>query len=332
MPALLFAATLFALGQGTAPAQAVTFKRVFTPGIRSVYSVDSSIQLQHRPYGFTTFFPDDNERHYIFTTDCQSFDGQLAKILYRRPSITVTGNATVDADPTTTVEKQDWKMLLTMSAINEVVDYQDLTPKKKPEPKSADAGFVVSGSGVARQAEQYYVPFLEDLIRLAGLIGSFDGSIDLEPQFDLGPVKVGDKWTRTVGFEPQKLASKAGKTVVQRLDMTFSYKGLVTSRNKQVQRIHGDLSLDTDLGKYVNDLFNLTPETTGLKSIPTKLKMALDFDLDPKTFQTLYATVHSEGGFEIYSSQVSSAVEEEKILADTTMKLIANKPIPATKK
>lgn len=320
----------FALTQG-APAP-VMLKHSFTKGLKSEYSVDANLQIEARGGGLATFLPEEMEYKYTFFTNTLEVSAAIATMRYSRPSITEIAGSTTDSDPVPKTVKLDQLATVQLSPINEVLDYKDQTPKKKkPE---GDASSLTSINRTFARAQDsvldFVGPFIEDLEQLSVFISGIEGSLDLEPKLNLDAVKVGDTWKRTVGYQPQKLGSKAGKLVVQRIDLVYTYGGVVQSRGRSVQRVHGELKLDTDLGKYVNDLFNAKPENTGLKSIPTKMDIQMDFDLDPTTLQTVYATVKSQGSFKIFTTMAPGALIEQNIHGESVMKLVSNKNVLAT--
>lgn len=309
----------------------VTLKRTFVKGEKSEYSVDANLNIDARSGMLATFLPEEAEFKYTFYVNTTDVNAGIATVRYFRPSITEIAGSTTDSDPVPKTETLDMTALLQVSPINEILDAKDLTPKKKK--KADDSGgdsrraLLARGNGFQEGVAEFIGPFIGDLERLSVFIGGAEGSLDLEPKLNLDAVKVGDTWKRTVSYQPQKLSSKAGKTVVQRLDLTYTYGGVVQSRGKSVQRIHGSLKLDTDLGTYVNDLFNAKPENTGLKSIPTKMDIQMDFDLDPKSLQTVYAKVKSEGSFKIFATVAPSAIAEQNIHGTSVMKLISVKNV-----
>ncbi|MHB8635025.1 MAG: hypothetical protein ACYC96_00970 [Fimbriimonadaceae bacterium] len=321
--------TLLALAFGAAQSAAtpVFLKHTFLKGLKSEYSVDANLQIDERSGNLDTFLPHEIEYQYKFFTRTLDVSDGIATLRYSRPSIIEIKGPTVDSDPIPKTEKLDQLATLQLSPINQVLDYKDQTPGRKKT--SDDPASLVTENAVSDRVQEsvmdFIAPFIIDLEQLSVFIGGIDGSLDLEPKFSLDAVKVGDTWKRTVGYQPQRLSSKAGKTVVQRLDLVYTYNGLKESRGRTVQRVHGELKLDTDLGKYVNDLFNAKPENTGLRSIPTRLKIEMDFDLDPTTMQTVYASVASAGSFKIFAFRNQDAVIEQNIQGTSEMRLVSNK-------
>lgn len=276
--------------------------------------------------------------NYQFTTEVKAIkaDG-IADVLYLRPTMTMITGETFDNPPKTDVEEVKYNMMLTMSPANEILNIKDLNPPPKEKPGKKDGRVRLFG-GVGRNAVQ--IPFIGQFIgevhRLALFAGNFESALDFAPRLPFEKLKVGDTWKRTVGYSPQKLKGKDGKTVNQRLDYTYTYKGLVDVAGKKVHRVVGECALDTNLADYVNQLFELKPEETGLKSIPLKFKSKIDFDLDLKTGKTLRADAASEGGFQILITAFpNDPVEEETFKGRTQLRLIGEttvKPKTTAKK
>jgi hypothetical protein len=146
--------------------------------------------------------------------------------------------------------------------------------------------------------------------------------MDFAPPLPVEEVEVGDTWKKTVGFTPQTLKGKGGQMAVQRLDFTYTYKGLVESNGKRVHRIIGDLTVKSDLAEFIHQTFNVKSNVTGLKEIPLNMTSKVEFDLDPKTFQTIRAEANSVGGFSVIATGNTGAVQEEKFKAKSTLSLL----------
>ena len=250
----------------------------------------------------------------------------------------MTEGATVDKDPVTTPEKLNQIVQLTMSPINEVLDAKDQTPKKKGSTdqvaylKAAMARTGASKSQISLM--EFIAPFIQEMEQLCVIHRKFRQFASyLAPKLDLAAVKPGSTWKRTIGYQPQKLGSKAAKTVVQRLDLTYTYKGLMDSHNKKVQRITANVALDTDIANYLNEMVDMTSAQTGLKTIPMKYNATIDFDLDPKTLQTLSANLDSNGSFKIFVTAFQDPLVEENIKGSNILTLLHNKVVkPISKK
>jgi hypothetical protein len=316
----------------TTDAAPVTLSRLFAKGEKLQYSVLSNLHVESRQYGLQTFMPEELDLDYKFTTEVKELknDG-VAVVHYLRPNMVQVDGETADRGPKTTVEKVDWNFDLTVSPINEVVEMKDLNPpKKKPTPKPSggddggDGGqFILMAGAGARQQPLFIGQFISEMYRLALNVGSMDSALDFSPKLPLDEVKVGDTWKKTVSYEPQKLKGKDGKQAVQRLDYTFTYKGLVTVNGKQFYRINAALDLNSDLGDYINQLIGMKPAESHLKSIPLKLKQSIDYDLDMATKRTVLARSKADGGFTINVTDVDEPVQEQKMSGSTEMKLVA---------
>jgi hypothetical protein len=152
-----------------------------------------------------------------------------------------------------------------------------------------------------------------------------ESSLDFAPKFPFNDVLPGDTWKRTVGYQPQALKGKKGQQpVIQRLDYTYTYKGLVNVEGKTFQRVTADLSLNTDLAAWANQDASKDSKDDGpqLSKMPMTLKATIEFDLDPKTFDTVAARAYSQGGFQVYMSDAPGQVYfESKLKGSTTLSL-----------
>ncbi len=317
-------------------AQEMQLARTYQLGEKLTYQVKSSMSIQHRQRGLHTWIPEDLDLNYDFTTEVKAMkpDG-VADVLYLRPTMTVIEGETFDAPPKKQIEKVNYNLLLTVSPANEILNLKDLNPPPKPKPGAKSGGALVRLSSAEYNRAQ--IPFIGQFIaevhRLALFAGNLQSALDFSPRLPFDTLKVGDTWKRTVGYSPQKLKGKDGKTVNQRLDYTFTYKGLVDVNGKKVYRVSGECGLDTDLATYVNELFELKPEDTGLKSIPLKFKANIEFDLDQATRKTLRAVANSDGGFQIILTDFpNDPVEEETFKGQTNLRLVAQTIVkPAAK-
>jgi hypothetical protein len=151
--------------------------------------------------------------------------------------------------------------------------------------------------------------------------GNLDSSLDLSPKLPLEEVKPGATWKRTVGYQPARLKG-TDREAMQRLDYTFVYSGLAQTARGPVHRIVGTLSLDTDASKFINQMLETTASESGLRKLALKLDARLEYDLDPKTFDTLDVRGQSEGGFSIEVVGESRPVVEERFKGTSTMRLV----------
>lgn len=314
-------------------AKPVSLYRVFPKAEKCQYAVQSNLQVETRPYGLLTFMPSELDLNYKFSTEVKELkaDG-IALVHYTRPTMTQIDGETAERPPKTTVDKVNLDYNLTLSPINKILEAKDLTPPKKPTKKGGGGmtHFAMGRFGRLQNPLQAIMgQFISDLYRLALNVGSFDSALDFSPKLPLDDVKPGDTWKETVSYQPQKLKGKDGKQAVQRLDYTFTYKGIVQVNGKPYHRVTATLDLNTDLGDFLNQLMGATPDESHLKSIPLQLKQTIEYNLDPTTKRTVYAESKSEGGFSINITDISSPVEEEKLKGSTSMRLLSATTIPA---
>lgn len=329
-PTCLIAIT--ALAQTSPP---VTLSRTFVKGEKLTYEYKGSLHAESRAYGLVTWMPDDVDIAYKFTLDVQDLknDG-FAKVLYKRPAMTITEGETAERGLKTTTEKIDLTIQMTLSPFNEVTELKDLTPKKPEKSKNTENQDVKAVlSRVQGELSNKLVDSLTSgLTELMMLLGSLDSSLDLAPRLPFDEVKVGDTWKRTVGYSPQKLAGKEGKMATQRLDYTYTYQGLVKSGNTEVHRIVADLSLDTDLAEFMNQSIPESLKNRALvKSLPFKLTSKVLFDLDKKTCHTIKAVANSESSSQIYLSVLQGVADETKMRSKVTLRLLPQTAPPPAK-
>jgi len=308
-----------AIAIASTPTDATTLSRVFAKGEKDQYSVQSHLQSQDRPKGLETWIPTDFDLNYKFTSEVVDMlpDG-VAKIHYLRPTISRVFGETYDAPAKTDVTKVNYDYLLKVSPANEIIGYEELA--KKP----AKAKWLIPGIATKKSQGDVISHYLDELIRMSVFFGPFESSLDYSPKLPLTPVKVGDTWKRTVGYQPQQLKGKTGQIAVQRIDYTYTYVGPVTSDDgKAVVRVTAQMSFNTDLAAYLNQFFE---EDTGLRKLPTHLSAAINFDLEPKTLRTIGIDAQSEGGLQLFlSDDPENPVHETMLKGSTTVRLIGTK-------
>lgn len=309
----------------------VTLARKFTLGEKLVYKVGAEIRAQQRGGNLDTFLPENAKFSYGFTTEVRKLktDG-IVEMMYSRPTFTLQEDEDFDSGPKTTVEKVDMKALLTVSPINQILEAEDLTPKQ-PKSKAEGDGdgdgggnFVLAPESARARQQDQFSQYVMEVHRLALFIGSFDSGMDFNPKLPLDQVKVGDTWKQTVSYEPQKLkGDKEGKQEVQRLDYVFTYKGPMVSQGRQVQRVQASLEFATDLAEFFKQIAPDDDAVKHLTKIPLNFKGTIDFDLDPKTLRTIHADAHSEGGFQLWTTDFPDRAElEENFKGNTTEDLV----------
>ena len=309
----------------------VELGRVFTKGETLSYKVRSNLSAERRGGMLRTWMPEDLDINYDFSLVVEQIkaDG-IAVIRYKRPTMTIILGETVDAPPRPTVEKVNFDLALTLSPINEIIDVKDLA-KKTPPKKAPSKALRLKGIPAPQELGGVLGQFINEMYRLALFSGSFDSALDFAPKLRSTKVAVGDSWHKTVGYQPQKLKGKEGKSVVQRLDFTYTYKGMVTLNGKKFQRLEASFDHDTDLSEFINDTYDVKSEDTGIKKLPMRLKSKVEFNLDPVTHHAVLAEAQTEGGYEVYATGYEEPVLEMK-LRGTTMMQLAKRTVPAKKK
>lgn len=299
----------------------------FSAHEKLAYNITSHMTAEVRMGDLQTFIPEDLDINYGYDYTVQSLlpDG-VAVVKFIQPSVTEIEGETATSPPKSKTEKSDKVYQLTLSPANEILDRKDITPPKPKKPVKkgrSSAMAMLRTAGAAAQAP-IFGEYVSEMHRLA----LFFGTMDFSPKLPLEPVKVGDSWKRTVGYQPQKLKGKDGKSAVQRLDYTYTYMGPVTVDGQQRLRIQATLDLKTDLGEYLKTLLEGSQLETNLKSMPLHMKATIDFFLDPKTRDTLSASAQSEGGFEINVKEQDTAVYEERFKGRTDLTLAGRKVLP----
>jgi hypothetical protein len=305
-------------------------ERTFVKGEKATYEIKSTLNSEQRFAGLETWMPADLDMVYRFSYEITAMkaDG-IAEMRYKRPTMTFIEGETFDAPSKKSVEKANLDFLLTVSPINDILDMKDMAKKPSAGGGKAGGGKVFSQLRWHRSSEQDPVgaildQFIGEIFRLAMFVGTLDSSLDFSPKFPYDEVKPGDTWKRTVGYSPQRLQGKEGKLAVQRLDYTYTYRGLVQSGQARVHRVSAELELKTDLAAFIHQAFDAKPEDTGLKEIPLSFKGTIDFDLDPKTFKTLKADAETVGEFKIVGTSLPNhAALEERFKSRTRLRPVA---------
>ncbi|MEA2552672.1 MAG: hypothetical protein QOJ65_848 [Fimbriimonadaceae bacterium] len=313
--------TLLALSLLQADAKPAMLSRVFAPNQKYTYDVKSHLQLENRQRGLDTFMPEDFDMNYTFTAEVQQSKADGIVVLhYQRPTMTQIQGETWNSQPQSKVDKVNLDYLLTVSPINEILEtIEQKKPAAKIPPKKAKwmTGITVQGGNPIGQ-------FIGEMYRLSLFIGPVDSALDFAPKLPFTEVKPGDTWKRTIGYQPQKLKDKDGKSVVQRLDYTYTYRGPVQVNGKTFQRVTADLDLKTDLAEWAKQFMPEGDASDGpqLSKLPLNLKGTIEFDLDPKTFNTVAARASSEGGFQVFLSDApKDPLFETRLRGTTTMSL-----------
>ncbi len=316
------------LSGNTAQAKPIELTRKFTTGEKLSYFARAQFTEEERSGSLQTFIPHDEEINYRYTMTVQKMkaDG-IAEVLYQRPTMNIVMGDTAQSAAKTMTEKLDLKFLLDISPINEVVGQKDLNPKK---PKKEDGlrnrpelvRILRQGSQSDGVALGLLFSFVGEIQRLAFFVGPLDSGLDIAPKFSFDEVTIGSTWKKTVGYSPQKLKGQGDKQAVQRLDYTYTYMGVMKSKEgKDIQRIQAKVKLDTDLVDYGRQLAGGSSSSSFLKSVPLKFEGVIDFDLDMATLHMVKAVAESKGSFSIQAKGAEQAIMENRFQGSTKVKL-----------
>lgn len=307
----------------------VNLGRVFTPKEKLSYAIRSHLTAERKPRGLQTFIPMDLDINYDFSIQVlRSRPDGIAVVRYQRPTMTQIDGETFEAPPKKKVEKVNWDMQMTLSPHNEVLDMKDIPKKpagKKPAPKKKSQRDLYFASPAAQiRLEDFLGQFVSEVYRLSLFVGNLDSALDLAPKTPFEAIPVGHEWKQTVGYQPQKLRGRGGKQAVQRLDYTYTYKGLVQTAKGPMHRVEGRLNFSNDLSEFINQLFEVNADKTGLKSAPLKMDATILFDLDPKTRHTVAANAQSTANFKIIATDnANDPIVEELIKSRTSLRLVS---------
>ncbi len=308
---MLISTLALATSLQTSP-QYVDISRVFKAGETNKYQVRSRLQMETRQLGQTVFLPSSVRIDYDFTLSVkQMLDEGFAVHIYRRPTMTITEGETASSPPVKNVEQTNINYEITLSPANEMTNAKSLV-----------ARWAAASSPAAPQDLMSIVgQFTGELQRLALFTGSLDSGMDLSPKLPYDEVRVGDTWKRTVGYSPQRIAN-SDKAAVQRLDYTYTYKGIMEVNGQKIHRVQATMGLESNAAEFVNQSLGMTPGQSGLEAINLKLDATIDFDLDLNTRKTLRAMAVSKGGYDVRISQVpGQPVLEQKLSGRSQLSL-----------
>lgn len=308
-----------------------TLTRKFAANEKLAYAIRSHLTSEQRQRGLQTWLPSDTDINYNFNVFVRAIQADgFAVVHYTRPTMTIIEDET--GDPKTTVQKSNINVRMLLSPVNEMIDARDLNPPKPKKASGASSdddqgGQMVGPEDGTAYALAVFGQFASEAERLALFIGSLDSSLDFSPKLPLTAVKVGDTWQRTIGYQPQKLKGKEGKSAVQRLDYTFTYQGPKVVDGKTILRIQAKLDFKTDLLDYVKSIMEEVGGGTKtiLSSLPLNLKATIDYDLDPVTRHTLATRATSEGGYGLFLKGDTDALVEGRYKGRTDMDLVGRK-------
>lgn len=317
----------------------VSLQRQFVVGQKDSYSVTASVEEQVRgvlgvsgqqAVSQDTWLPSETDFNYSFQTRVLSVDANVAKMKFFMPKMTVLDDSSGGdtSDPKPREEKVNQTVLISLSNINEILDLKDLSPSKSFQRNSEKAA--TKGLGARRQVGSFFNSFISDLVRLCLFIAPIDSSIDLQPHFDVTPVKVGGTWTRTISFQPQskKDASGNASTKVQRLDLNYVFQGLQQLNGKSLYEIDASAEFKSDFVDLLKDQYKVSTQDTHIQNFPLAFKTQMKYYVDPKTCQLIFGKADSVGGFSVQIQDLPKPIYESKFTGHTEIHLDHSEIVP----
>ena len=276
----------------------VDLVRTFKAGSKATYVFTSRMQFEYRQVPLETFIPEIATYSSTINTTVEKMkpDG-VADLRVKRPDISVKTGETFDAPPRTIVLIKDMNQLITMSKKNQVLDFEDFTPKPKP-PAGGGGGGLMATMGIGVQPVQDpIVAWMEQLRQLAAFVNFFD----MGPILPNGPVAVGETWKETVGYAPITVSEGAdkGKNINARIDYEMTYMGKATRNGKNFHHIVGKLAQDTDAAPYLADMMGVKPEASIFKQVKLVINGKVDYYLDLTTLDPVEIQATSNGSIDV---------------------------------
>ena len=311
----------------------ILLRREYVPHQKFAYAVRSSLHSERRDKHLVTWMPSDLDINYDFSLVVEALksDG-IAIVRYRRPSTTEIEGETFDSPEKTTVSRSDVDLRLTISPFNEVLEMKNLRPKATSLGGRANWLAYHSShrprSFLRSQDADFATQFVGELERLSLFVGNLDSTLDLAPRTPFRALKIGDAWKQTVGYQPQRIKGK-DEQAVQRLDYTYTFRGLVDGEKGKVLRVEAKLDFSNDLADFIRQLTAADSDQLGLQRFPLGLKATILFDLDPKSKITLRADAASEASFEVFVPNRDDPVYEQRMKGHTTLSLVGRATLRA---
>lgn len=276
----------------------IELNRTYKVGDKFNYEFNSKVDIEDRQYPSETFFPSTQRINYGFNMQTEKLmpDGG-ANLRFKRDKLTVRYSETFDEPPKTETVKTDENLLLTFSRANQIIGLKDESPKKPDKPnegggelKSLIRPMIES---IFKNIQMPMGQFFGEFVRFAGFVNFFDFGPNLPAKL----VKVGDFWKETKGYSPKTITvgADAGKSLMGRIDYTYTYKGSVEKDGKQFVLIEGKLVQDSDVAPYVAGLMRVPQDRSPIKEAKIKFDGTVNYYLDPKTLETVSISAKSDG-------------------------------------
>jgi hypothetical protein len=312
-------------GAGATATAPVELLRKWTAGEKLTYVTKAQFTDEQRIGDLQTFIPTDQDITYRHTLHVQKVkaDG-IAEVLFDRPNMTIIIGDTGSSSAKSLVEKTDINQLLDISPTNKVLNVKNVDNKKEKKGGLNDLNLLRKSQGDLADliTQKFLVDFVQDFQRLAFFVGSGESGLDVSPVMPFEEVKVGDTWKATATYQPQKLKGQGDKQAVQRLDFTYTYLGLMKSKEgKDIQRIQAKVDFTNDMVDYARQVVGASRSSMQVKSAPIKFNAMINFDLDPSTLHLVKAVAESQGSFSFSLKGIDQPYVEDRFKGRTVVKL-----------
>lgn len=267
--------------------------RTFKAGDKSTYVFNSRVQFEYRQVPLETFIPESATYMYTINAAVEKLKPEgVADVRMKRPNISVRTGETFDKPPQTIVLIKDVNHLITLSRKNQILDFEDFTPKPK-EKDGGGGGGTLHSLAASGGAQLDIMGWMDQLRQLAAFVNFFDNG----PILPSGPVVVGDTWKETVGYAPITVQAGAdkGKNINSRIDYEMTYRGKAVRNGKSFYHIEGKMAQDTDAAPYLADLMGVKPEASPISSVKLKIDGKVDYYLDLDTLEPVEILATSSG-------------------------------------
>lgn len=282
----------------TVQSEPIELIRTYKVGDKFAYEFNSRVDLDEREYPLETFLPSTQRINYLFNMQTEKLmpDGG-ANLRFKRDKLTIRHSETVDEPPKNETVKTDENLLLTFSRANQIIGIKDESPKK-PEKPAEGGGYarIVAQQKVSRIVSSMQMPLMQffiEFIRFAGFVNFFD----FGPNLPAKRVKIGDSWKETKGYSPKTITTgaDAGKSLMGRIDYTYTYKGTVEKDGKQFVLIEGKLIHDSDVAPFIAGLMRVPPDRSPIKAAKIRFDGTVNYYLDTKSLETVSISAKSDG-------------------------------------
>ncbi len=306
----------------------VKLYRKFKVGETRAYKVSTIVTEEQKSTGLNVFLPRDQGMEYAFTTKVNKvLPGDIAMIRYTRPKTMFIMGEFGDSPERREVQKGGELIVdLEISPVNDILEFIDVEKPKpgKGKPAKPNAKYLRS-MGMSRQGYTDAIggQFLTSMYQIALGIGSLS-FFDISPVLPVFAVKPGDTWQKTIGYSPKSLYGSK-RLAVQRMDMLYTYVGIVTEGKKSYVKISATTKLSTDLGEYLNQSYGVTSKETGIKSLKANFETLYTYLLDATTLAPIRVESKTSGDTVLTVVGPKEPLEETKFTGEGLMVLVSSK-------